>query len=279
MKQFVLICSFLAGLAGINLNAQSIGDFSEDESKLYAETKQVNQFIRRFNAEEDVKGDRLYSQDKDYRSRKLRKKYLPMLFNLSNDILTEDLKNRFIEMVMEKDTPVYLDFHGGGFFAELKTIFLYQGKEQPVVMFLTLQEEKVGSKWVITDIYFQPFKSVLSHPDTSKYNDSKFIHPLSHELGFMNMFRVFNNKDSLELYIEKGFKPDYLSIFLYEVKNNRMKFQTVSSLKFHFFQIDGWYFELSYFNSEGYNTGWLISNLMEINEKDKQLLMNYIYHD
>jgi hypothetical protein len=269
----------MAGLASLNLNAQSLGDFSEDESKLYAETKQVNQFIRRFNAEEDVTGDRLYSEDNDYRSRKLRKKYLPILFNLSDDILTEDLKNKFIDMVMDKDNPVYLNFHGGGFFAELKTIFLYQGKEQPVVLYLALQEEKVGSKWVITDIYFQPFKSMLAHPDTSKYNDSKFIHPLSHELGFMNLFRVFNNKDSLELYLEKGFEPDYLSIFLYEVKNNRMKFQTVSSLKFHFFQIDGWYFELSYFNREGYNTGWLISNLMEINEKDKQLLMNYIYHD
>jgi hypothetical protein len=79
--------------------------------------------------------------------------------------------------------------------------------------------------------------------------------------------------------VEKGYKPDYLSIFLYEVKQNRIKFKTVSALKFHFFQIDGWYFELSYFNREGYNTGWLISNLIEINEKDKQILMNYIYHD
>ena len=279
MMRIVSICCVLVGLASLSLTAQSVGDFMEDERALYAETKQVNQFIRRFNAEEDVKGERLYPRDKDFQSRKLRKKYLPILFNLNDDILTEDLKDKFIDQVMDKDNPVFIDFHGGEFFAELRTIFTYKGKEQPVILFLTLQEEKVGSKWVISEIYFQPFKDVLKQPDTTKYNDSKFIHPLSHELGFMNLFRVFNNKDSLELYTERSFEPDYLSIFLYEVKSNRMKFETVSNLKFHFFQIDGWYFELSYFNREGYNTGWLISNLIEITDNDKQLLMNYIYHD
>jgi len=279
MIRIVLICCLWVGLASLSLSAQSIGDVMEDERALYAETKQVNQFLRRFNAEEDVKGERLYYKDKDFRSRKLRKKYLPILFNLNDDILTEDLKNKFIEQVMDKDDPIYIEFHGGGFFAELRTVFNYKGKDQPVILFLSLQEEKVGSKWVISDIYFQPFKDVLHYPDTTKYNDSKFIHPLSHELGFMNLFRVFNNKDSLELYTERGFEPDYLSIFLFEVKNNRMKFKTVSKLKFHFFQIDGWYFELSYFNREGFNTGWLISNLIEITDKDKQLLMNYIYHE
>ena len=279
MKRIVLTCLLLAGLASLSTNAQSLGSFTADERELYAETKQLNQFMRRFNAEEDVRGERLYSKDKDYRNRKLRKKYLPILFNLSDDILTEDLKNKFIDQVMDKDHPIYLDFHGGEFFAELRTIFKYQGKEQPVTMFLSLQEEKVGSKWVIKHIYFQPYKDVLKQADTNKFNDRKFIHPLSHELGFMNLFRVFNNKDSLELYTERGFKPDYLSIFLYEVKQDRIKFKTVSALKFHFFQVDGWYFELSYFNREGYNTGWLISNLIEINEKDKQILMNYIYHD
>ena len=53
----------------------------EDESKLYAETKQVNQFFRRFNGEEDEKGERYYPKDKQYRSEKLRRKYIGMLFD------------------------------------------------------------------------------------------------------------------------------------------------------------------------------------------------------
>ena len=51
MKKVLL--TFLIGLS-FNLQAQLV-DEMKDESKLYAETKQINQFIRRFNGEEDEK--------------------------------------------------------------------------------------------------------------------------------------------------------------------------------------------------------------------------------
>jgi len=38
------------------VKAQLVSDLG-DESKLYAESKQVNQFFRRFNGEEDEKGN------------------------------------------------------------------------------------------------------------------------------------------------------------------------------------------------------------------------------
>jgi hypothetical protein len=41
----------------------SFSSFTGDELVFYAQTKQVNQFFRRFNAEEDVKGKRTYSGD------------------------------------------------------------------------------------------------------------------------------------------------------------------------------------------------------------------------
>lgn len=277
--RYFLICFLLVSFTSLFTHAQSIGEFIGDERALYAETKQINQFIRRFNGEEDIKGERLYKKDKDYHNRKLRKKYLDILFNLKNNLLTDELKETFIDKVLDKKNPIYINFHGGDWFAEVRTIFKYHGKEQTVLLFLKLQEERVGSKWVITNVYFKPFVDVLDSPDTSEYNDKKFLHPLSHELGFMNLFRVFKNPDSIELYTVNEFIPDYLSIFLFEIKNNRLKFKTVAKVKFHFFQINGWYFELNYFNRTGYNTGWLISNLMQINKTNKEILMKYIYHE
>jgi len=259
--------------------SQSLGNFQYDETELYAETKQVNQFFRRFNGEEDKDGERLYQKDKDFRSSKLRKKYLPNLFNLENSVLVEAAKEKFSEKVLDKDAPVYLDFHGGGWLCELKTIFFYEGIEQELTLFLVLQEEQVGSKWVIDGVYFEPFHKLLKKPDNSNFNDKKFLHPLSHEVGFMNIFRVFNEGDSLEYFGNRHFNPDYVSIFFYEIKKGNLRFKTVKDLKFHFFQIDGWYFELSYFNRDGYNSGWLISNLLEIDEKNREILLNYIYHE
>ncbi len=69
-----------------------------------------------------------------------------------------------------------------------------------LTLFLVLQEEEVGSKWVIDGVYFEPFYETLKKPDNSNFNDSKFLHPLSHEVGFMNIFRVFKENDSLEYF-------------------------------------------------------------------------------
>ncbi|MEN8225210.1 MAG: hypothetical protein ABFS05_07585 [Bacteroidota bacterium] len=275
----VPVIFLLLFLSSCPLNAQSVGDFQYDETELYAETKQVNQFFRRFNGEEDKHGERLYKKDKNFRTYKLRKKYVPGLFNLENSILKDAAKEKFSYLVLDKEEPVYLDFHGGAWLCELQTIFTYKGKEEELTLFLVLQEEEVGSKWVIDGVYFEPFQKQLKKPDNSNFNDSKFLHPLSHEVGFMNIFRVFQESDSLEYFGNKHFQPDYMSLFFYEIKNGSLKFKTVKDSKFHFFQIEGWYFELTYFNRSGLNSGWLISNLLEIDEKNRDILLNYIYHE
>jgi len=54
----------------------------------------------------------------------------------------------------------------------------------------------------------------------------------------------------------------------------------VNNVKFHFFQVPGWYFELVYFNRNDRNSGWLISNLLRVNEKEKrELIRNYTYEN
>ncbi|MDX1630069.1 MAG: hypothetical protein R3345_15275, partial [Fulvivirga sp.] len=88
------------------LQAQLVGEMG-DESKLYAETKQVNQFFRRFNGEEDEEGKRYYPEDKRYRNTKLRKQYIKILFDHSNTSLSESLANEFLQDVLDKDEPKY----------------------------------------------------------------------------------------------------------------------------------------------------------------------------
>jgi len=66
-----------------------------------------------------------------------------------------------------------------------------------------------------------------------------------------------------------------LSLLIYEIKLGNLKFERSGLLKFHFFQIDGWYFEISYFNRPGYNSGWLISKLYKINQKEKEELIKF----
>jgi hypothetical protein len=250
---------------------------TEDESKLYAQSKQVNQFFRRFNGEEDEKGNRYYEGDKHYRSSKLRKKYFSILFDEGNKGLSHSIKKDFVESVLEKPQQSILDFHGGKWFAEVETIFLSNGKELPITLYMEIEKNHLGYKWVISRAHALEFEKYYAR-DTSKIG--RFLHPMSHELDFMNLRKAFANSDSVCQFTVKNFLPDHLSVLLYEIKRGNMKFKSVGNVKFHFFQIDGWYFELSDFNRPGYNTGWLISNLVKLNnDSEKNILMRYLYNE
>jgi len=258
------------------IHTQVIGNYLHDESRLYAATKQVNQFFRRFNNEEGADGIRYSKRSKEYRNHDTRLKYLNILFDLENESITNENKKGFVNFVNNDTMPQYLDFHAAGWFAEVKTKFLYRGQARYVTFYLELEQENLGYKWVITNVFFDDYSNIMEEAD-SKHE--KFLHPLSHELDFMNFIRVFDDKNYIEDYTDKEFAPDYLSIFLYEFKQGLFEYQTVMNLKFHFFQIPGWYFTLEKFNRSGYNTGWLISRLTPISPTEKAALMKFIYHD
>ena len=258
-----------------HLQAQLVNEM-DDESKLYSESKQVNQFFRRFNGEEDEKGNRYYLKDKQFRSAKLRKQYLSILFDASNTGMNNALKTEFAKYIIDKPEEV-LDFHKKGWFSEVHCTFTLNGKDQPVTLFMELENDHLGSKWVMQKVYAEVFAPYFVR-DTSKIG--RFLHPMSHELDFMNLRKALVNTDSVSQFTVKRFIPDHLSVFLYEVKKGNLKFKSVEEVKFHFFQIDGWYFEISEFNRKGYNTGWLISNLLKINkESEKEQLRKYLYYE
>lgn len=270
----ILVLAVVVTFLSTPVRAQLVGD--EDESKLYAESKQVNQFFRRFNGEEDEKGNRYYSADKQYRSNKLRKKYIEILFDENNSGLNRSLKKEFAEDVLKKGETSILNFHGGNWFAKVDAIFQLNGIDLTVTLYMELEKNHLGYKWVINKAHADRL-AIYFVRDTSKVG--RFLHPMSHELDFMNLRKAFAHNDSISQFADKNFKPDHLSVLLYEAKKENLKFKSVESVRFHFFQINGWYFELSDFNRSGYNTGWLISNLVKLkDDSEKDLLKRYLYH-
>lgn len=274
MNRFLL--TLLLIIPGLFLRAQVIGDLLEDESVLYAETKQVNQFFRRFNSEEDGNGERIYKGDPSFHNNHLRKQTIPLLFDKESNSLSSSIEKKFIKEVTHSDSPIFLDFHGGDWFAEVLINVKYQGSIQVAHLFLKLQEESVGSKWVITRVYFEPFARLFfKDPEGT----DKFLHPLSHELDFMNLAKVFREESQVEYYTYQNFVPDFLSMFIYEMKMNRLGFEGVKKVYFHFFQVEGYYFKLEEFNRTGFNNGWLITQLSEIDDSKKNELINALYYE
>jgi hypothetical protein len=267
MRNSLLLLSLLFHLPLWVISQGSIGNFSPDETVFYAQTKQMNQFF--------LQGKRLYPGDAGYHDIKARKGYINMLFDQSNVATSEDAKFVFIEQALNKKNPVFLDFHGNSWFAEVSATFQYKKEKVTLILYLKLEKQNDGYKWMFSNVYFDRFASWFTHVNDTA-NLKYFIHPMSHELDFMNLHKIFREPGNIDYYLEREYQPDMLALFVMETKNNNLTFVSVDQVKFHFFQVPGWYFEVSYFNRNSMNSGWLISNILRVNEKEKKELMeNY----
>lgn len=255
------------------VTGQTIGDFKMDETELYAMTKQMGQFMRRFNYEEDQFGERLNPSDPRYHNAEMRRQSLPILFDQEKYGTQTELQRYFIEDVTKGDST-FMTFLGGRWYSEVSCTFKYNGKPVNVMLFLTVEKEGLGSKWVITNVYFSEFNKLFPTGEIAE-KEKYFLHPMSHELDFMNIYKAFQNSDVIEYYGSKNYQPDYLTLFFYEIKQGHLVFQHVDTVKFHVLQIKDWYFEVSWFNRSGLNSGWLMSNVIYMPEKDKKNLIKF----
>ena len=249
----------------------NLGDVQVDEREFYTMTKQMGQFIHRFNYEEDQYGNRLYPGDKDYRNAAKRKDAIALLFDLENPRTSGTLRNYFIED-LTKNNNQFMEFLGGDWYSEISAKFKWKGQMVDISMIMALEKDGLGSKWVITNVFFSEFQKYFPQGELAE-REKHFLHPMSHELDFMNIYKIFNNPQTVEYYASTDYHPDYLTLFFYEIKQGNLKFDHVESVKFHVFQIKNWYFEVSWFNRSGYNSGWLISNLIYLKENEKEALI------
>ncbi len=256
-----------------NAFAQTIGNFKMDETELYAMTKQMGQFMRRFNYEEDQFGERLNPKDPRYHNKEMRRQSLPVLFDQQKYGAQTELQRYFIEDVT-KDDSTFMTFLGGRWYSEVSATFKYNGKDVNVMLFLAVEKEGLGSKWVLTNVYFSEFNKMFPTGEMAE-KEKHFLHPMSHELDFMNIYKAFQQPEVIEYYASNTYTPDYLTLFFYEIKKGSLVFKHVDSVKFHVLQIKDWYFEVSWFNRSGLNSGWLMSNVIYMPEKEKVNLIKF----
>lgn len=277
MNKFLRICTLL--LLGVLVKLSeaqvytNLGDVQVDEKAFYTMTKQMSQFMSRFNYEEDQYGKKIHSDSPDYRNRMKRKTVLPLLFDMENPRTNGSLRDFFISDLTQADSN-YFEFLGGKWYSEVSATFKMNGKSVDISMIFAIEQENLGSKWVLTNVFFSDFNKLFPKGDIAE-QQKHFLHPMSHELDFMNIHKVFKTPECIEYYASNTYSPDYLSMFFYEIKKGNLVFEKINSEKFHVFQIDNWYFEVSWFNRDGLNTGWLISNLIFLKDNEKEELLKF----
>src|SRR5690606_33949605 len=144
----------------------------------------------------------------------LRRRFLGIIFDNETSQIPKDLRNEFLTEVTAENYPLYLNFHKGNWFAEVGTIFTYQGTREPVTLFMKLQPEGLGFELVIDMVSVSTFNADFHKAEGSA---KEFLLPLSNEVGFMNLRKALQDNKQPESYTPNEFKQDFLTLFLYEI--------------------------------------------------------------
>jgi len=275
MKQRIITC-FLTG--SILLMVQWVqaqefkNDAGEKEKHFVYQVKQIDEFFERFN---DAPNSFVREVYKSYKIKYNvdRKKLIKSLFNYEGKAWDQPMIDSFVKKALLTDMPSGNNWYGENWFAEATCKFQYNSQviEIPVIL-KTLTDEKKCSKWVIVGIK----TSQLKEPDNAdvpinvRNRKIKFIDPSSHLVNFIELERDFNDKENLSDYFDNAFfgRDNSLS-FYHAVMNNKIRFLYVKEIKYHFLNVENYFFTVEYFPRQSLNSGWLISELKHATAKDK----------
>ncbi|MCD4698814.1 MAG: hypothetical protein K8S16_21490 [Bacteroidales bacterium] len=236
----------------------------EVREKFAYEIIQIEEFIQRFNFDNNTKLLK-YIKENNPDIAIDRKLFMNTLFENHYFENEKILINDFIDFTSDTANPVYLSFYDNNWFAEVICILEYQNQIDTANLILKNQSNAdSSSKWIITGAS----SKLLEFPDSK--DSMKIMSPVSHGTDFIALYNVFKDAKNVQNYITKDFTIDEFTYLVTLMYLNKINIKEVSSTKYHFLQIPNWAFTIEYINRNELNSGWLITGLSRLNQKEKK---------
>jgi len=263
--KFCIFISFSICQHRLFSQVYSINDGAKEKHFVY-EVKEIDEFFERFNDDPRSFLRGVY-RDRHVKFNISRKQLIRSLFNYENMSWDSAIMNKFISEVTNKKKPVYLNFYGDNWYAELTCKFKYNSSSIviPIIMKIEITQNK-GSKWMIVAVGSSALKAkiVVTEMPQSKIKTT-FITPTSHGTNFVSLKRAFEDKENLSSYFETFyFNRSHMLEFYNAVLNREIEFLDVSKIKYHFLLADKWIFTVENFPRETVNSGWLINHIKRV---------------
>ncbi len=269
--KFWIFISFFICQHPIFSQVYSNNDGAKEKHFIY-EVKEIDEFFERFN---DDPGSFIRTAYKANHTKSNidRQRLIRSLFNYENKSWDSSMVNKFISEVTNKKKPIYLNFYGGNWYAELTCKFNYNSSSIviPIIMKIEMTQNK-GSKWMIVAVGSSPLKSniVLTEMAQSKIK-TKCLSPTSHGTNFVSLKRAFEDRENLSNYFENAyFKKSNMLEFYNAILNRDVEFQNVITIKYHFLLTNKWIFTVEDFTREALNSGWLINDLKKVSSLEME---------
>jgi len=269
MHKFLLFFLLLA--EPVYAMAQSYD--SDDNLAFVWEVKQIDEFIERFNGSNKTLLVQYYKKN-DPSMVFTREKLIKSLFNTGNRHWNLKEIIDFIVQVDDKQHPQYLDFFRANWYAIVRSAVTYKGVPKVVTFLMILQNQSNGSsKWIISGAIadFLPLPRIRQHlvkiPEPRDSTAS--LNPASNTNDFLNIDKVSKDKANIKNYFlqAKNYNDD-LPLVENEILNGRLVVNKTIAVSYDFKQIHGWEIEITQYNRQTRNSGWLIDRLTRIPGKN-----------
>lgn len=252
------LCVFFLTLS-LNAYSQFFPRMGFNENILKARVKQIDEFMSRFNLEEDWEGKRIAQNVDDI----FYKKSITVLLN--RDVFVQN--GHLIKIAEEfVDNVVYskkrLCFEDTTWFAKLDCQATLNGKNEHLTLYLQTQRVKEHEYvWIIKDVSGRIFNT-----QNQESTSIPFISPTEHEIGFIGLLDKSYKNANTTLLFGKSYSEDKNSMLACLLSSGLLKLTSINHLSFVFQNIPNWSFTVSRKEKEGeYNTGWLITSLHKLN--------------
>lgn len=263
-------------------NAQGLQEDRRWKENHALEVKILDEFIDRFN--KDTNSVFLQNLKEIYNGRlPLRTSLVKSLFDRKQSWDTLLVKN-FSLTVTKRGAPRFIHFSDNDWYAHVRCKVNYLGKPKQMELILKVEEGiNHSTKWVIVSAMadFLNFKYPKSGAQVplprlcgSDLRDPQnqttvFLDPMSHGTNFINLHQAFEEPDNFKDYLYEGPLTEQMQLLIKLVKSKSVKFEYVQHISYHFLQIPGYIMVVEYFNRNSRNSGWLISNLLQVSYRSK----------
>ena len=260
MLRFLGIITFM--LTSVLVRGQSI-NFLDDEN-FALKVKQIDEFMDRFNSL-GATPIRQYVREHHAIDTLSRTSLILSLFNQEDTTWNQNTVRSFVSDVIRDSVPVTLDFYDEGWYAKLDCTGRYKGQEEEFTLVLSLEvlPRGRGSKWVIEGV-----SADFLEPKRSR-DYRRALNPASYGNDFIDLSEVLQDTANVRNYLNTDRQHSQLLLFLNELHEKHLRFKQVNSITYHFLQIDNWIVKVRDFNRDTPNSGWLISELLQVNDKQK----------
>lgn len=266
MRSLFLLAIVFAGIGnGFAQNPNSKMGKAKEADFAY-EVKTIDEFIERFNNENNTLVKTYLEKNFPTRKMPTRPELVKSLFNYTDPVWDKDLADQFVKDVCDSTKKEkFLDFYSDDWYALAECQVKYKGTSRRayIVYQVSTSEREGVAKWVICGAR-APFLDF-----SKKVDRRKFLNPISHSTNFIGMKNAIDDRQFLRNYLSDNFKESHLNKFLAEVASGDIQFEQINYLTYHFLSVDGWMFTVKDYLRLGQNAGWLIQSLAKKTKEEK----------